>query len=161
MSTTPVIRIRAAALLDSDCIAEFNAAMAWETEHKRLDASLVLAGVQSLMANPESGFYVVAECQDVVIGCLMVTFEWSDWRDGRFWWIQSVYVTPPYRRTGVFRSLYQHVHQAAFDEADVCGLRLYVEQDNLIAHRTYTQLGMLETPYRMYETEFDRRATSE
>ena len=85
----------------------------------------------------------------------MITMEWSDWRDGTFWWIQSVYVEPSCRRSGVFRRLYAFVKSRAESEPDVCGLRLYVEHENITAQKTYQSLGMQITPYKIYETTFE------
>jgi GNAT superfamily N-acetyltransferase len=143
--------VRAARLEDADTIAAFNAAMAWETEGKRLRPEVLGAGVRRLLREPALGFYLVAEAQGEVVGCLMVTTEWSDWRNGRFWWIQSVYVPAAWRRRGVFRALYAQVTRAADSEADVCGVRLYVERENLVAQSTYRNLGMDETDYLLFE----------
>jgi GNAT superfamily N-acetyltransferase len=138
---------------DVEALTVFNVAMAWETERRALDVPTVQAGVRSLLANPQAGFYVVAEDAGVVIACLMVTFEWSDWRNQVFWWIQSVYVVPAHRRRGVFTGLFQDVRARAAARQDVCGLRLYVEQHNRAAQDTYRSLGMAETHYDMYEVE--------
>lgn len=148
--------IRPAALADARCIADFNVAMALETEDRALHPLTVLSGVENLISNSDSGFYLVAESAAAVVGCLLVTYEWSDWRNGRFWWIQSVYVEPGARRQGVFRRLYNEVVAMSRRRDDVCGLRLYVEQDNQIAQQTYEQLGMEATPYRIFEHEFNR-----
>jgi ribosomal protein S18 acetylase RimI-like enzyme len=153
---TLAVRIRLATPSDAQALADFNRAMALETENKRLRPDVVLAGVHSLFNSPDAGFYLVAELERRVVGCLMVTFEWSDWRDGQFWWIQSVYVHPQQRRQGVFRRLYAEVANMAQARPGVCGLRLYVEQDNQVAQRTYSQLGMTATPYRVFEWEFRR-----
>lgn len=139
---------------DAGLIAEFNIAMAMETEGKQLDSEIVLSGVRNLLNNKEEGFYVVAELDGFVIASLMVTKEWSDWRDGVFWWVQSVYVRPEQRKRGVFRRLYEFVKETAVAGGDVCGLRLYVERDNTAAQETYVRLGMEETPYKMYEVVF-------
>ena len=146
--------IRAATLRDRDVIARFNIEMALETEGKRLDPATVARGVTGLFEKAERGFYLLAERDRQVIGQLMVTFEWSDWRDGNFWWIQSVYIVPSERRTGVFRALYDSVLANARRSANVCGLRLYVDADNHSAQRTYQSLGMNEAHYRLYEVDF-------
>jgi ribosomal protein S18 acetylase RimI-like enzyme len=151
MSTTASLLVRAARVGDADAIARFNAAMAFETEGKRLRPDVLGAGVRRLLAEPGLGFYRVAEAQGEVIACLMVTTEWSDWRNGRFWWIQSVYVQPAWRRRGVFRALYADVRAAALRESDVCGLRLYVEHENTVAQATYRSLGMQQTDYLLFE----------
>jgi ribosomal protein S18 acetylase RimI-like enzyme len=150
MSASPV-QIRRAHAADAEVIAAFNAAMALETEGKRLLPEVVGRGVRRLLAEPALGFYVVAEAQGEVVAALMVTTEWSDWRDGRFWWLQSVYVRPAWRRRGVFRALYAHVTAAAAAEPDVCGFRLYVERENRAAQATYRALGMHETDYLLLE----------
>lgn len=147
------ITIRAATDADAPTIAAFNTAMAWETERKELVPETVNAGVRRFLARTDYGFYRVAERDGRVVGCLMVTFEWSDWRDGVFYWIQSVYVAPEHRRRGVFRALYAFVEAQARSTPGVCGLRLYVERDNEAAQTTYRALGMAETHYRLFETE--------
>ena len=143
--------IRPAVAADADMLAAFNSAMALETEHKRLLPAVVGAGVRRMLAEPAFGFYLVAEAEGRVIGSLMVTTEWSDWRNGRFWWIQSVYVVPGWRRRGVFRALYGQVRERAAREPDVCGFRLYVERDNANAQATYRSLGMDATDYLLFE----------
>lgn len=134
----------------------FNRAMAEESEDKGLDTDILRRGVDYLLQHPAEGFYLIAERNGEVAGSLMVTYEWSDWRAGRFWWIQSVYVLPEHRRRGVYRVLHDQVRQMAVADAEACGLRLYVEQDNSGAMATYRALGMHETHYRMYEEEFRR-----
>lgn len=149
-SSSDVI-VRAAAPRDAADIARFNAAMALETEHKALDPATLRAGVDAVLADPRHGFYLVAECDGAVAGCLMITYEWSDWRNGQWWWLQSVYVPPESRRRGVFRALYAEVERRLGENADAIGLRLYVERDNAHAQRTYQALGMHETGYLIYE----------
>ncbi|MHB8678529.1 MAG: GNAT family N-acetyltransferase [Rudaea sp.] len=144
------VRIRAARADDLETLTAFNAAMARETEDKTLDPILLRAGVARVLVEPARGFYLVAEVDAAVVGCLMVTFEWSDWRNGDWWWLQSVYIAPRYRRHGVFRALYAEVERCATERADVVGMRLYVEQGNVRAQRTYAALGMHEDQYRMY-----------
>ncbi len=146
--------IRPAALSDAETIAGFNAAMALETEDLQLDRPRLLEGVRAVLGDPSKGFYVVAEAEDGVAGQMMITFEWSDWRNGVFWWIQSVYVRPECRRQGVFQGLYRHVEAQARAAGNVCGLRLYVERHNERAQRTYRRLGMKETDYLVYEVDF-------
>ena len=125
--------------------------MAWETEHKRLDPPTLEKGVRALLQGKQTGFYMVATSGDSVVGSLMITTEWSDWRNGQFWWIQSVYVLPEYRRQGIYRNLYESVQALAHEESDVLGFRLYVEQENETAKRTYENLGMKKTVYELYE----------
>jgi len=149
-----MINIRYGNINEAALIAKFNQAMALETEDKVLDPDLINRGVLAVFDNPQLGFYLMAEVDGVPVGSLMITTEWSDWRNGLFWWIQSVYVDPEYRRQGVFRSLYNKVHAMAEEDPAVCGIRLYVEQDNENAQRTYTSLGMTETAYRLYEETF-------
>lgn len=145
------LHVRAAGAGDADVLARFNTAMALETEGKRLLPEVVGAGVRRLLGEPALGFYLVACAGAEVVGSAMVTAEWSDWRNGRFWWIQSVYVVPAWRRRGVFRALYAHIRAAASAEPDVCGFRLYVEQHNTVAQATYGALGMQVTDYRLLE----------
>ena len=143
--------IRLATPADAAALVAFNAAMALETERKELLPEVIGAGVRSLLGSAASGFYVVAEEGGRVVGSLLVTKEWSDWRNGDFWWIQSVYVHPEFRRRGVYRKLYRHVQQLAAQDPKVCGFRLYVERENSRAQSTYRGLGMKETRYLVFE----------
>jgi len=145
------IRVREAQAQDRAILVEFNAAMALETEDKALDPSVLSAGVGAVLAEPQRGFYLIAECAGAVAGCLMITFEWSDWRNGDWWWLQSVYIVPAFRRRGVFRALYMQVERLAAAAPRVVGVRLYVERDNALAQHTYASLGLRETHYRMLE----------
>jgi GNAT superfamily N-acetyltransferase len=147
---TKTIRVRAATTGDITALVEFNVAMAQETESKALDRRVLSAGVSAVLAEPRRGFYLIAEHERERAGCLMITYEWSDWRNGDWWWLQSVYVLPEYRRHGVFRTLYSEVERLATTHADVVGVRLYVERENQHAQRTYVSLGMQEEHYRMY-----------
>lgn len=144
-------QIRRAEAQDQATIVAFNQAMAEETEGKRLDPAVLTAGVRAALADPSACRYYMAETDGVIAGQTMVTFEWSDWRNGTFWWIQSVYVDLPFRRRGVFRSLYQHIRNEAQASKKVCGLRLYVDKDNTRAQHTYLQLGMNLTNYLICE----------
>jgi ribosomal protein S18 acetylase RimI-like enzyme len=146
--------VRNAEPADGPLIAAFNAAMANETEGKSLDRDLVGRGVDNLLANPSRGRYWVAETDGNVIGQLMVTYEWSDWRNGNVWWIQSVYIHPEWRRQGVFTALYRHVQSLASAEPGVIGLRLYVEDSNTRAQQTYETLGMVKPNYLVMEAMF-------
>jgi len=143
--------IRRAVLSDSKALAEFNTNMARETEGIELIPSVIGSGVEAMINNPQMGFYLVVEDAGAIQASLMVTTEWSDWRNGLFWWIQSVYVNKQYRRQGLYRQLYQSVKSLAEAESDVRGFRLYVEHDNHIAQKTYQSLGMDETGYKIYE----------
>lgn len=147
------LRIRRARRSDLAALTAFNRAMAWETERKRLNRKTLAAGVAGPFDNPSRGFYVVAECGGKIVGALLITFEWSDWRNAVYWWIQSVYVVPKYRGRGVYRRLYEYVRQEAARSGKVCGLRLYVEKTNRAARAVYKKLGMKESHYVMYETE--------
>jgi GNAT superfamily N-acetyltransferase len=144
------VTIRHAERGDIAVIAEWNAAMAWETEQKHLDIHLLTRGVTAVFDESRRGFYLIAEHDGRAAGCLLVTYEWSDWRNGDFWWIQSVYVAPEARRGGVFRALHTAVAQRAAD-AGAVGLRLYVETENRRAQDTYQKLGMDQCHYLMYE----------
>ncbi len=146
------MRIREAQLGDVAIIAEYNARLAQETEGKELDRATLLAGVRALIENPARGVYFVAEEAGQVVGQVMITFEWSDWRNGTFWWLQSVYVREEFRGRGVFRSLFEHVRGLAGQEAGVCGLRLYVERENERAKSAYRRLGMTDAGYEVFET---------
>lgn len=146
--------IRAGAIGDAPVIAAFNRAMARETEALELDPDRLLLGVRAVFDDPAKGFYLVAEQDGQVIGQLMVTYEWSDWRNGVFWWVQSVYVAPPARGQGAYRKLYSELLQRAQDDGGVCGVRLYVEGHNEAAKRTYAKLGMSATVYEMWEEDF-------
>ncbi len=146
-----VLTVRRGRTDDADMLVAYNQAMALETEGKELPGDVVAAGVAGLLERPEHGFYLVAERGGAPVGSLMVTPEWSDWRGGFFWWVQSVFVPAKHRRTGVYRALYASVLAAADAEADVRGVRLYVERENTGARAAYERLGMEETPYRLYE----------
>ena len=147
------LSVRLARSEDLSFIVRSNLAMARETEGKRLDEAVLEKGVSALLRDDRWGHYWVAEAERPV-GCCMVTCEWSDWRNGLFWWLQSVYVIPEMRRKGVFTTLYQKVRQEAEGRGDVCGLRLYVEKENTGAQKTYEALGMENTHYRLFEQEF-------
>ena len=139
---------------DIDTLVKHNIALAQETEQKRLSPPIVIQGVQMLLKNPQFGFYVVAEVENEVVGSSMVTYEWSDWRCSLFWWIQSVYVKPEFRRQGIFRKLYEFLKEKALHEQNVCGFRLYVLQSNHTGQNTYAGVGMKETVYKFYEESF-------
>jgi len=143
--------IRLAQTSDVDALVEFNQAMALETEGKRLDAAVLRPGVEAVFQDRTKGFYVVADDNEQIVGGLMVTFEWSDWRNSWFWWIQSVYIRPEARGKSIYRKLYEFVKERARQDGNVCGFRLYVEKENEHAQRVYEKLGMNETYYLMYE----------
>lgn len=152
----PVV-VRPAETRDLDFIVEGNQRLANETESKHLDLGKLRPGVESLLATPEKGKYFIAELDGRLAGQIMFTTEWSDWRNGFFWWIQSVYVIHAARRRGVFTALFRHLEQLARGDAAVCGLRLYVEHDNQSAQRTYRRLGLNSTQYALMELEFHSR----
>ena len=146
-----VISIRRATSADRPLLIEYNRAMALETEHKRLDETTLARGVAAVFDDSAKGFYLVADSTGEMVGQLMITTEWSDWRNGWFWWIQSVYVRPENRKQGVFRSLFQEAERLARAAGNVVGMRLYVERDNSNAQRTYERLGMYDTGYLVFE----------
>jgi|TARA_B100000315_G_C14552537_1_gene576587 ribosomal protein S18 acetylase RimI-like enzyme len=148
------LRVRRARVEDVEQIVAFNLAMAAETEDKGLDPDVLRRGVEYLINRHEEGVYLVAETGARLVGSSMVTFEWSDWRNGRFWWIQSVYVAIESRRQGVYSALHEWIRVAALRDPQGCGIRLYVEKDNSAAQGTYHALGMKETVYDLYEEEF-------
>lgn len=150
MTQGPSIDVAPARPEDAETIARCNEAMALETEGKRLDPATVRRGVAAVFAEPTHGFYLVARAGDEPVGCLLVTYEWSDWRNGRIWWIQSVYVAEGWRRRGVYRTMYAALKPMA-RAAGAIGFRLYVEQDNRVAQGTYAALGMAPCAYRLYE----------
>ena len=145
------ILIRFAEIRDVSVITKFNRAMALETEQKELIPEVISKGVNKLLNNPNLGFYVIAERGNEVIGSLMVTTEWSDWRNGMFWWVQSVYIEPNERRKGIYTELYNFIRESANNNPSICGFRLYVEKENTLAQNAYEALGMMETDYRIYE----------
>ena len=146
--------VRGATIQDLDVLVEFNSAMALETEGKTLDQRLLRDGVALLFDRDDRGFYLVAEAEDRVVGQLLVTYEWSDWRNAFFWWIQSVYVTEEWRRRGVYRRLHEYLLDEARLRGDVCGVRLYVDRDNHVAQQVYSSLGMARSRYDMFEIDF-------
>ena len=159
------LRVREAMPADAERLAQWARTMAYETERLELDAETVLRGVTEGIADPSKARYFVAVHEvplagDEVIaepvGMLMLTSEWSDWRCGHWWWIQSVYVDGAHRRSGVFRALYAHVDALAAQREEVLGLRLYVEHENTAAQATYAALGMHDAGYRIFEAAVPR-----
>ncbi|MEP6484677.1 MAG: GNAT family N-acetyltransferase [Rudaea sp.] len=151
------VRVRPATFRDITTIVDFNEAMALETESKTLSRSILEAGVRAVFEEPKRGFYRVAEILERVVGCVMITYEWSDWRNGDWWWLQSVYVHADFRRHGVFRAMYDDVESSARATSGVVGVRLYVEKSNHRAQSTYTSLGMHEAEYAMFAKTIDPR----
>lgn len=145
------MEIRIAVPEDISDLVEFNQAMAVETEGKQLSHGVLSKGVSAVFEDDRKGFYVVAEDEGNIIGGLMVTTEWSDWRNAWFWWIQSVYIRPEGRGKGIYSDLYEFVKQRAEAAGGVCGFRLYVESENSNAQAVYEKLGMERSHYIMYE----------
>jgi GNAT superfamily N-acetyltransferase len=152
-AASEAIHIRPATPADVSVMARWAGAMALETENKPLAHDTVRRGILIGLEDPGRSRYFMAEIAGEPAGTLMVTTEWSDWRCGWWWWIQSVYVVPGHRRKGVYRALHAHLLTLARADADVCGLRLYVERENASAQRTYEFLGMFDAGYRMYQTD--------
>ena len=152
--STPTPLIRRATLVDAHRIVEFQLLMALETEDKSLDLDTVTAGVNALMTSPSKGFYIVAEVDRTVVGSLLITYEWSDWRNATFWWIQSVFVDAGHRRIGVYTAMHNYVMAQAEADEGICGVRLYVERTNTRAQKTYQHLGMDHSHYDLYEIDF-------
>ncbi|MGI9236177.1 MAG: GNAT family N-acetyltransferase [Woeseiaceae bacterium] len=144
--------IRDATRADAATIADYNSRMAEETEGRSLEPDIIGPGVAEVLSDETKGRYWVAEFRGNIVGQLMVTYEWSDWRNANIWWIQSVYVPPDYRRNGVFSALYRYVESLANAEPGVCGLRLYVENNNHRAQETYSALGMVKPSYLVMES---------
>jgi len=160
MNMAEKITVRRGTVEDAAVLVKFNITIAMETEGKKLDPATVSSGVEQVMHRPELGMYVVAEMQSAVAGGLMITREWSDWRNGEFWWIQSVYVDPAYRNMGVFRAMYEYICNEAEEAGDVVGFRLYVERTNETALKAYRAVGMKETSYKVFEFAFCNEYTS-
>lgn len=142
---------RKATLADAPPIIEFQVAMARETEDLELDRDVCTAGVAAVFAEPQRGQYFVGERAGEVIASLLITYEWSDWRNGVIWWIQSVYVKPEARRQGVYAGLYEYVKQLVQNEPDIRGIRLYVDKRNTRAQAAYARLGMNGEHYQVFE----------
>ena len=146
------IKIREASASDIPALAENNKALAEETENIQLNSEILLSGVCNALERKDC-HYFVAELNGKVVGQTMITYEWSDWRNGVMWWIQSVYVIPEHRKKGVFRSLFKHIEHLAKNQSDVKALRLYVMGNNLSGKNTYKTLGMQDSGYIVYEKE--------
>lgn len=143
--------IRKASAKDWAIIADFQQQMAWETENMTLKPDIIKEGIQVVLNDPTKGSYYVAEVDNRIVGSLMITYEWSDWRNKLIYWIQSVYVLPEFRRRGIYRSLYEHIKAIASNANDVGGIRLYVDRSNHSAQETYTKLGMNGEHYQVFE----------
>lgn len=153
MTSGPAFTIRAATAADLDVLVAGNAAMALETEQLRLDPATLRLGVAAVLEGRAPGRYWVAEHEGRVVGQLLITYEWSDWRNRPVWWIQSVHVADDARRLGVFRALYAHARAEAV-AAGAGGLRLYVDETNTRAQAVYASLGMNGGHYRVFEDMF-------
>jgi GNAT superfamily N-acetyltransferase len=145
------MNIRVARVEDTPALVDFNQAMALETEGKHLDSGVLRSGVEAVFGDERKGFYVVAEEDGRILGGLMITFEWSDWRNRWFWWIQSVYILPEGRGKKIYSALYDFVKEKARAQGNVYGFRLYVEKENLHAQKVYEKVGMESCYYLMYE----------
>ena len=158
MTVLDHLNVRLARPEDAETIASFSAAMALETEGRRLDLDRLHDGTATLLNSPDRGFFMVAELEQAddhqLLGQLMITYEWSDWRNGAFWWIQSVYVDPAWRRQSVFRRMHETVMVIAKTSSNVCGVRLYVEGSNSAAQAVYRKVGLTPSSYAIFETDF-------
>jgi GNAT superfamily N-acetyltransferase len=150
--------IRPARPDDWPTIVNFNCRLAEETEGLHLDPVMLERGVRAALNDPGKARYYVADAGNQLLGQLMHTWEWSDWRNGQFWWLQSVYVRPEARRQGVFRRLFEHVHDLARNSPDVVGIRLYVEHGNQPAHDVYRRLGLKPGGYEVLEECWSRQS---
>ena len=150
------LHIRLAEPRDLESLVTYNVALASETEDRQLERDLLQCGVRAILADASKGFYVVMEHRPTgqIIGQLLITFEWSDWRNAVFWWLQSVYVHKDWRRQGVFKNLYDYVLAEGKRQGNVAGIRLYVEQDNAVAQGVYAYVGLASAPYKVFETDF-------
>ncbi len=160
MTPADHVTVRPATHEDVETLTEFSAAMAMETEQRALDRARLRMGTQSVIDQPERGRYFVADLQQdasadtVTVGQLLITYEWSDWRNAQFWWIQSVYVHPAWRRKGVYRHMHRTILNLARSQAAVCGVRLYVEGSNRVAKHVYDRVGLALSTYQIYESDF-------
>jgi len=145
--------IRFAQQDDIPSIVKFNTTMAMETEDITLNISTVRSGVEAVLKDNKRGNYIIAEHEEVPIGQLLITKEWSDWRNKYFWWIQSVYVQPEFRKQNIYRKLYQKVVDSAIESKNVCGIRLYVDRQNVVARKVYHKMGMEKSNYLLFEKD--------
>lgn len=150
------VTIRDATPADRDVIADFNSRLSAETEDGPLEESTIRPGVATVLADASKGRYWIAETDGRIVGQIMITFEWSDWRNGMLWWIQSVYVHPDCRRRGVFSALFGHVQHLAETDPGVVGIRLYVDKGNERAQATYAHHGLGKTSYEVMQRLFER-----
>jgi len=164
MTNPRTIHVRPATPTDLDTLLTYSAVLAQETEGKLLHKETLRAGIQAIMCSPGMGFLLVAEVHDELrfrtVGQLMITYEWSDWRNSVFWWIQSVYVDRPWRRQGIYRAMHTYVLEKARAKGNICGIRLYVEQHNQAAQLAYRHLGLRQAKYILYEEDFSLTQSS-
>jgi GNAT superfamily N-acetyltransferase len=146
-----MVKIREANQQDAKYIIDFQQSMAMETENVKLDSLVLAEGLRRIFEDPTKGKYYVAEENEEVIGCLMTTFEWSEWRCGTVLWIQSVYIKPVHRSKGVFKNMYEHIKSLVTPESEFRGIRLYVDRTNAAAQKVYEKLGMNGEHYQVYE----------
>ena len=148
------MKITQPSIKDINSLVDFNIKMAKETENKILNKKIVTKGVSEVLTDTTLGYYVIAKNKNTILGSLMITYEWSDWRNGMFWWIQSVYVEKEYRKQGVYKKMYSYIKDKALKDNSCTGIRLYVEQENKIAQSVYKKLEMKETNYKLFEIDF-------
>tara|TARA_Y100000746_G_C15297027_1_gene364051 strand:- start:104 stop:556 length:453 start_codon:yes stop_codon:yes gene_type:complete len=148
------LKITQPGIEDINSLVDFNIKMAKETENKILNKKIVTKGVSEVLTDTTLGYYVIAKNKNTILGSLMITYEWSDWRNGMFWWIQSVYVEKEYRQQGVYKKMYSYIKDKALKDNSCTGIRLYVEQENKIAQSVYKKLEMKETHYKLFEIDF-------
>lgn len=146
-----MISIRAAKKEEIPVIADFQIGLAEETENVRLNKDVLTTGIEALFADPSKGVYYVAGLEGKVIGCFLITYEWSDWRNGQVWWLQSVYVASSYRRLGVFSQMFAYLRKIISGDPNIIGLRLYVDKSNARAQNVYRSMGMNGDHYTVFE----------
>lgn len=146
-----MITIRKATVADIPSLVAFQQKLALETENVTLDAAILHKGMQAMFDDPSKGFYNIVEDNGVVIGCHMITYEWSDWRNGLVWWLQSVYVIESYRKQGIFKLMYENIVRIIQEDPSLIGLRLYVDKSNARAMKVYESMGMNGEHYTVYE----------
>lgn len=144
-------KIRKAYNTEIDTLVSFQLAMAKETEELELDSIKLKNGMQAVFDDPTKGCYFVAEKDGEIAGSLLITYEWSDWRNAQVWWIQSVYVRKNFRKQGIYKSLYHHIVNIVNNDDSIAGIRLYVDTTNKTAQKTYEKLGMDGGHYQMFE----------
>jgi len=145
------IEIIEASIQDTEIIADFQIKMAWETESYHLNKETVLKGVDAIFKNKDLGQYYIAQIEGKAVASLLITYEWSDWRNSRINWIQSVYVESSFRRKGVFSKFYNYIKAQAIQNKQIGGIRLYVDKTNIPAQKTYTNMGMNGNHYQLFE----------